>query len=165
MIAIQITCRRCSSEAVKKNGSVNGRPKYRCSTCHYQGYFESRTAERAAKYALVEQLLLERNSQRSIVDKVTGEMTMHFITITTEPNSLTADLQDRMPAILPIGAEMDWLKQQKRPEDYLQMLQPLDPKLMQAYSVSKEVGKIHNNYPELIQPFQYPAQPEQLNLF
>jgi transposase-like protein len=66
MIAILVTCRRCSSETVKKNRSVNGRAKYQCNTCQYQGYFDSKVGERAAKYALVEQLLLERNPSAAL---------------------------------------------------------------------------------------------------
>ena len=83
-----ITCRRCSSEEVKRNGSVNGRAKYQCNTCKYQGYFESKVAERVAKYALVEQLLLERNSQRSIV-RLTGvsRMTIAKIIKKSQPQS------------------------------------------------------------------------------
>ena len=70
-LVLEVTCRRCSSEKVKRNGSVKGRAKYACKACSYQGYFEERGSERAAKYALVEKLLLERNSQRSIV-RITG---------------------------------------------------------------------------------------------
>src|SRR5688572_7053069 len=99
---------------------------------------------------------------KRVVDHETGEETLHFTTITTEPNPMLAKIHDRMPAILPIGNEMDWLKKQKNPADYLQMLQPFTEKHLQMYTVSNEVGKIANNYPELIEPVQYP---EQLNLF
>jgi putative SOS response-associated peptidase YedK len=100
-----------------------------------------------------------------VVDRETGEETLHVAAITTEANSLTAGIHDRMPAILEPGAETDWLKTQRKPEDYLAMLQPFRSDLMQVYPVSKEVGNIGNNYPELIQPVQYPGQPEQLRLF
>ncbi|WP_156176246.1 transposase-like zinc-binding domain-containing protein [Hymenobacter terrenus] len=62
---------RCASEQVRKNGSSNGRAKYQCTACGYQGYLRPAGPERAARYAQVEKLLVERNSQRSIV-RATG---------------------------------------------------------------------------------------------
>jgi putative SOS response-associated peptidase YedK len=102
---------------------------------------------------------------KKVVDEETGEEITHFITITTVPNPMLAKIHDRMPAILPVGHEMDWLKKQNNPEAYLKMLQPLEEKLLEMYTVSDEVGKITNNYPELIKPHPYPEQPEQLSLF
>lgn len=102
---------------------------------------------------------------KDVVDTETGEETRHFTVITTDANTVVSGIHDRMPVILPKGTEMDWLKPHKNPEAYLQMLQPLNPNLMQAYPVSKDVGTMSNNYPELIQPVQYPDQPQQLNLF
>lgn len=133
-------------------------------------YYEWSTVSKASR--LPYRILLQDNDlfgiaglYKKVVDRETGEETLHFTTITTNPNPLLAKIHDRMPAILPIGHEMDWLKKQRKPEDYLQMLQPLDERLLQMYTVSKEVGKVANNYPELIEPVQYPPQPEQLNLF
>ena len=64
-------CSRCSSEHVRKNGSNGGRAKYQCTRCGYQGYLHPAGPARAARYAQVEKLLAERNSQRSIV-RATG---------------------------------------------------------------------------------------------
>ena len=64
-------CGRCSSEHVRKNGSNGGRAKYQCTSCGYQGYVQPAAPARAARYAQVEKLLAERNSQRSIV-RATG---------------------------------------------------------------------------------------------
>ena len=64
-------CGRCSSEHVRKNGSNGGRAKYQCTACRYQGYLQPAAPARAARYAQVEKLLAERNSQRSIV-RATG---------------------------------------------------------------------------------------------
>jgi insertion element IS1 protein InsB len=71
MIKLEIECRRCTGVDLVKNGSVQGRAKYSCKACGYQGYFTSVKASREAKYELVEKLLVERNSQRSIV-RITG---------------------------------------------------------------------------------------------
>ena len=64
-------CGRCASDQVRKNGSSGGRAKYQCKACAYQGYLHSAAPARAARYAQVEKLLVERNSQRSIV-RATG---------------------------------------------------------------------------------------------
>lgn len=64
-------CGRCSSERVRKNGSNGGRTKYQCTACGYQGSLQQAAPARAARYAQVEKLLSERNSQRSIV-RATG---------------------------------------------------------------------------------------------
>ena len=71
MITTIHLCGRCSSEQVRKNGSSGGRAKYQCTACSYQGYLQPAGPARAARYAQVERLLAERNSQRSIV-RATG---------------------------------------------------------------------------------------------
>ena len=71
MIITTQLCGRCASDQVRKNGSSGGRAKYRCKACAYQGYLHPAGPERAARYAQVEKLLVERNSQRSIV-RATG---------------------------------------------------------------------------------------------
>ena len=71
MILTTQVCGRCASDQVRKNGSSGGRAKYQCKACAYQGYLHPMAPVRAARYAQVEQLLVERNSQRSIV-RATG---------------------------------------------------------------------------------------------
>ena len=71
MIVTTQLCGRCASEQVRKNGSSGGRAKYQCKACAYQGYLHPAGPARAARYAQVEKLLVERNSQRSIV-RATG---------------------------------------------------------------------------------------------
>ncbi len=60
-------CRRCGSQALRRNGSVKGKAKYHCTACGYHGYFISLLQTRQARYAQVEGLLTERLSQRAIV--------------------------------------------------------------------------------------------------
>ncbi|MBK0403076.1 SOS response-associated peptidase [Adhaeribacter sp. BT258] len=133
-------------------------------------YYEWSTTSKANRHPY--RILLKDNDlfgiaglYKRIVDEQTGEETIQFTSITTEPNPMLSKIHDRMPAILPIGHEMDWLKPQANPKDYLTMLQPLNEKLLQMYTVSNEVGKLTNNYPDLIKPYEYPAQPEQLSMF
>ncbi len=71
MIVTTQLCGRCASDQVRKNGSSNGRAKYQCKACTYQGYLHPAGPARAARYAQVEKLLVERNSQRSIA-RATG---------------------------------------------------------------------------------------------
>ena len=71
MILTSRLCGRCASDQVRKNGSSGGRAKYQCKACTYQGYLHPAGPARAARYAQVEKLLVERNSQRSIV-RATG---------------------------------------------------------------------------------------------
>ena len=71
MVTTQQVCARCSSEHIRRNGHSGGHARYQCKVCGYQARFVPAAAERAARYAQVEKLLAERNSQRSIV-RVTG---------------------------------------------------------------------------------------------
>jgi len=67
MLTTQHVCGKCGSAHVRKNGSSGGRAKYQCTRCRYQGYFQPVAVARAARYAQVEKLLVERVSQRAIV--------------------------------------------------------------------------------------------------
>ena len=71
MIQTTHYCAKCGSDHVRRNGSKNGQPKYQCTVCWYQGLFVPAAARKAAQYAQVDALLVERNSQRSIA-RVTG---------------------------------------------------------------------------------------------
>ena len=67
-----LRCKKCTSTNVKKNGvTAAGRQKYHCKACGMYTTTEDAAQERAAKEALVEQLHLERVSQRGIA-RVTG---------------------------------------------------------------------------------------------
>ena len=71
MVYTQHCCAKCGSEQIRRNGSNNGQPKYRCLACGYQALFVPAAARKAAQYAQVDALLVARNSQRSIV-RATG---------------------------------------------------------------------------------------------
>ncbi|MBY0012842.1 SOS response-associated peptidase [Paenibacillus typhae] len=71
--------------------------------------------------------------------------------ITTEPNSLMADIHNRMPVILTPEAETQWLDRSNEDiPSLLRLLQPYDSSQMRAYPVSAAVGNVRNDYPELI---------------
>ncbi|CAI6087093.1 SOS response-associated protein YedK [Cohnella sp. JJ-181] len=72
--------------------------------------------------------------------------------ITTTPNSLVADIHDRMPVMLPDEAVGRWLDQAVEDADELKgLLVPYDADRMRRYPVSREVGSVRNTGAELIQ--------------
>lgn len=71
MVTTQHLCAACGSEHIRRNGSSGGQAKYQCKACGHQARFVPAALARAARYAQVDRLLLERNSQRSIV-RLTG---------------------------------------------------------------------------------------------
>ena len=71
MVYTQHFCAKCASEQIRRNGQSGGRAKYQCKACGHQGYFQPAAVEKARQYAQVDQLLLERNSLRSIA-RATG---------------------------------------------------------------------------------------------
>jgi len=71
MVTTHHLCAACGSEHIRRNGSAAGHAKYQCKACGHQARFVPAAVARAVRYAQVDQLLRERNSQRSIV-RVTG---------------------------------------------------------------------------------------------
>src|SRR5918912_1052814 len=69
---IAITCRKCGSVNLRKNDrTTTGRQKFHCKDCNAYGTLDTKDQERADKRATVEQLHLERLSQRAIA-RTTG---------------------------------------------------------------------------------------------
>ena len=76
---IALHCRRCGSVNVRKNGrTATGQQKFHCKDCNAYGTLDTRDQERSHKRATVENLHLERLSQRAIA-RTTG---MSRMTIT-----------------------------------------------------------------------------------
>lgn len=72
--------------------------------------------------------------------------------ITTTPNSLMADIHDRMPVILRPEDEADWLgRDNEDVESLLKLLKPFDASKMRAYKVPWAVGNVRNNSKELLE--------------
>ena len=71
MVTTQHLCAACGIEHIRCNGSSQGHAKYQCTSCGHQVRFVPAAVARAVRYAQVEKLLVERNSQRRIV-RVTG---------------------------------------------------------------------------------------------
>ena len=71
MVQTTLTCGKCGSSALRKNGSRKGQPKYQCTACRHQALFVPAAVGKAVQYAQVAALLVERVSQRAIV-RLTG---------------------------------------------------------------------------------------------
>ena len=71
MITTPAICAKCASVDLQRNGTRDGHSRYRCTACGHQARLVPAAVARAARYAQVDRLLAERNSQRSIV-RVTG---------------------------------------------------------------------------------------------
>lgn len=81
-----------------------------------------------------------------------GKSVFTCTVITTTPNELMEGIHDRMPVILKPEDEKIWLDPTNNDiEQLTQLLQPLDPDLMEAYEVSSQVNSPKNNSIELIQ--------------
>lgn len=75
--------------------------------------------------------------------------------ITTSPNSLMADIHNRMPVILRPEDEASWLNRSNEDVQQLtSLLQPYSTKEMRAYPVSPLVGNVRNDTRECIEELQ-----------
>ena len=80
-----------------------------------------------------------------------GEAPIETFTITGEPNSLVADIHNRMPVILDPDDYDAWLTAADTAIPQA-MLQPFPAQLMQAYPVSKRVNSPKNDDADLMAP-------------
>jgi putative SOS response-associated peptidase YedK len=75
--------------------------------------------------------------------------------ITTEPNSLIANIHSRMPVILPPDTYSEWLHEGEYDQGLLNsFLQPYPSDNLEAYPVSRHVNSPQNDSPECIIPTQ-----------
>jgi len=73
--------------------------------------------------------------------------------ITTEPNSLVARIHNRMPVILTLDRAKNWIQNDEE-QKLIEMLKPIDERMMDVYRVSKDVNYSANDSPELILPIE-----------
>ena len=82
-----------------------------------------------------------------------GEPVPSCTIITTTPNKLMEPIHNRMPVILPQGAEATWLDREVEDREALtSLLMPYPDGEMEAYIVSTLVNSAKNNFPECIAP-------------
>jgi len=79
-----------------------------------------------------------------------------FSIVTTDPNSVTATVHNRMPVILKPGDYDRWLDTTDTERPPLDLLRPYDADLMTSHLVDPRVGNVRNNEPGLCEAFECP---------
>jgi putative SOS response-associated peptidase YedK len=88
-----------------------------------------------------------------------GETLRTFATMTTEANRLLAAIQDRMPVIIEREDWPLWLGETEG--DPVTLLRAVAEDVLRVWPVGKEVGKVKNDGPQLLEPVvQVEAEPE-----
>lgn len=85
-----------------------------------------------------------------------------FTIVTTEASSDLRDIHERMPVILPRGAQDVWLDPESDFKRLLPLLQPIPAEQLEFYEVSPLVNKPENEGPKLIEPQPRLAEQEEL---
>ena len=84
-------------------------------------------------------------------DPASGEWIRTFAIITTDANSLVADIHDRMPLIFAPENYARWLSDEPDPAD---LMQPFPSELMRMWPISTRVNKPENDDPSIIEPIE-----------
>lgn len=154
-----------------KAETVFEKPSFRNSIAHKRcivivnGFYEWRT-EGKIKYPyyihLKEQDFFSLGGiYENWANKTTGELINTFSIITVDANPLMQkihNLKKRMPFIIPIAKEKEWLKSDLTKEEIQLLMKSFDENKMEAYTISKRITDRtqDNNVPEVMQPFEYP---------
>jgi putative SOS response-associated peptidase YedK len=83
-----------------------------------------------------------------------------FCIVTVEPNSLVADIHDRMPVIIDQEHFDQWLT--GSPEEAAKLLRSYPAEKMTAHAVSERVNRTKNDSPDLIEPISPYESPRDL---
>ena len=83
-------------------------------------------------------------------DRGTGEIVDSCAVVTTEPNSLMAEIHDRMPVVVDPDEREAWLYGSA--EDARHVLRPYDPDAMRVWAVDAAVGDARNDGPACVAP-------------
>ncbi|OYD53660.1 hypothetical protein CGK74_11990 [Thauera propionica] len=81
-----------------------------------------------------------------------GESIDTFTVITTDANAIMRPLHDRMPVILAPSDYVTWLTKGTDPGLLTRLIAPCPEGLLQVYPVSKALGSVANEGPDLIRP-------------
>lgn len=93
----------------------------------------------------------------------TGELVDTFSIITLPANPLLEKIHNtkkRMPAILKPTEAEKWLDPKLNPNNYHEVIKPIEQEYLKAYAVSPIVSnpRANRNVPEVIKPYSYPEQ-------
>ncbi len=87
-----------------------------------------------------------------------------FSIITVSANDLTKEFNDKMPAILPLNKEKEWIEDIKE-EDTNSMLNIFPAELMRAYKIQPYLNDINLNHRKVIKEENLPQAGDTLSLF
>lgn len=88
-------------------------------------------------------------------DRKSGEDVLSCTIMTTSSNEAMSPLHNRMPVILDDADWPAWLGETPAPPpDLLALLRPCPDDWLNIWPVSKDVGNVKNNRPELWDPIQ-----------
>jgi putative SOS response-associated peptidase YedK len=87
-------------------------------------------------------------------ENVKGEVNHTFVILTTQANSLVADVHDRMPVILSKNDEKKWLDSYSSEQELIEIIQPYNAQQMISYPVSPLVNNVQNDQPAIIRRTQ-----------
>ncbi len=76
--------------------------------------------------------------------------------VTTAANRLLAEIHGRMPVILAPNDIDPWLYPGIETEKLKALFEPYPARAMTAYPVSRAVGNVRNDEPELVEPIDAP---------
>ena len=85
-----------------------------------------------------------------------GETVESCTIIVTRANELSARIHDRMPVILAPNDFDPWLYPGIETEKLKALFEPYPARAMTAYPVSRAVGNVRNDEPELVEPIGSP---------
>jgi putative SOS response-associated peptidase YedK len=84
-------------------------------------------------------------------DPKTGEWIRTFVIITTDANTLVADIHDRMPVILAPSDYTRWLGDEPDPHD---LIRPFPSEAMRMWPISTRVNKPENDDATILDPVE-----------
>jgi putative SOS response-associated peptidase YedK len=84
-------------------------------------------------------------------DPKTGEWIRTFVIITTDANTLVADIHDRMPVILAPSDYARWLGDEPDPHD---LIRPFPSEAMRMWPISTRVNKPENDDASILDPVE-----------
>jgi putative SOS response-associated peptidase YedK len=84
-------------------------------------------------------------------DPAAGSLLESCTIVTTDASKSVAAIHPRMPVVLPDNALDRWLDNDAEPEKLLELLGPVDPHMLEAWPVSRQVNVPKNQGPELIE--------------
>lgn len=152
------------SESITQKPSFSASFKNQRCIIPVKGYFEWQHIGKEKIpwyiYHAEDEILALAGLYNSWTSNLTGEVLNTFSIITTDANSLTAEIHNsgkRMPAILDKDAESKWLNLSLDENELLTLLKPAPESTLKAHSISPLINSktANKNTPEVIQPFKY----------